>query len=75
MLTKLLVGCWIEFLPPYSPDLNPIEQAWSVIKSHFQRQGISFYSAHSAYYELYKACKVITPEMTYGFFSHSGYRV
>lgn len=26
------VGCKILFLPPYSPDLNPIENTWSVIK-------------------------------------------
>ena len=22
-------GCWFLYLPPYSPDLNPIEQAFS----------------------------------------------
>lgn len=26
-------GCIIEFLPPYSPDLNPIEQKWAQAKS------------------------------------------
>lgn len=25
-------GCKILFLPPYSPDLNPIEQVWANIK-------------------------------------------
>ena len=23
------VGCWLLYLPPYSPDLNPIEMAFS----------------------------------------------
>ncbi|KAF8594904.1 hypothetical protein BDV93DRAFT_458102 [Ceratobasidium sp. AG-I] len=27
------------FLPPYSPDLNPIEQAFSAIKAHLRRNG------------------------------------
>lgn len=27
------VGCFFLLLPPYSPDLNPIELAWSKIKS------------------------------------------
>jgi transposase len=26
-------GCRLLFLPPYSPDLNPIEQAWSKLKA------------------------------------------
>ena len=27
------VGAQLWFLPPYSPDLNPIEKMWSKIKS------------------------------------------
>lgn len=26
------VGCGLLFLPPYSPDLNPIEQFWANMK-------------------------------------------
>jgi transposase len=26
-------GCFLLFLPPYSPDLNPIEQCWHQLKS------------------------------------------
>jgi transposase len=26
-------GCRLLFLPPYSPDFNPIEQAWSKLKA------------------------------------------
>jgi len=26
-------GCITEFLPPYSPDLNPIEKKWAQVKS------------------------------------------
>lgn len=26
-------GCILEFLPPYSPDLNPIEKKWAQAKS------------------------------------------
>lgn len=29
-------GCWFLFLPPYSPDLNPIEQAFSKLKAHLR---------------------------------------
>ena len=27
------VGAMVQFLPPYSPDLNPIEEAFSKVKS------------------------------------------
>lgn len=32
-------GCWFLYLPPYSPDLNPIEQAYSKLKAHLRRIG------------------------------------
>jgi transposase len=31
------VGAKVKFLPPYSPDLNPIEQCWSKIKQFIKR--------------------------------------
>jgi hypothetical protein len=30
-------GAWFEFLPAYSPDLNPIKQALSKIKAYLRR--------------------------------------
>lgn len=69
----LSVGCRIEFLPPYSPDFNPIEQAFSVIKSHLRRDGISCYNDNALFYEMYCSCELITAEMTWGFFRHLGY--
>ncbi len=30
-------GAWFLFLPPYSPDLNPIELAFSKLKSHLRK--------------------------------------
>ena len=32
-------GAWFLFLPPYSPDLNPIEMAFSKLKAHLRRIG------------------------------------
>ena len=32
-------GCWFLYLPPYSLDLNPIEQAFSKLKAHLRRIG------------------------------------
>jgi transposase len=30
-------GAWFLFLPPYSPDLNPIEMAFAKLKVHLRR--------------------------------------
>ncbi len=30
-------GCKIIFLPPYSPDFNPIEHHWAAIKSEIRK--------------------------------------
>jgi transposase len=30
-------GAWFLFLPPYSPDMNPIEQAFAKIKAHLRK--------------------------------------
>lgn len=46
-------GATVKFLPPYSPDFNPIELAWSKVKTHIRswkprtRQELdqAFYSA------------------------------
>lgn len=32
-------GAWLLFLPPYSPDLNPIEMAFAKLKAHLRRVG------------------------------------
>jgi transposase len=40
-------GCWFLFLPPYSPDLNPIELAFSKLKAHLR--GISARSFTSVF--------------------------
>jgi transposase len=37
-------GCHLVFLPPYSPDLNPIEHSWSHMKQKIRSSTIVFAS-------------------------------
>lgn len=30
-------GCFLKYLPPYSPDLNPIENYWAVMKNNIKK--------------------------------------
>jgi transposase len=42
------VGCKLIYLPPYSPDLNPIEQQWAVIKRKYRKLKHHGYDHNSA---------------------------
>jgi transposase len=37
LIAQISAGVRVEYLPPYSPDLNPIEEAFSKIKSFIRR--------------------------------------
>jgi transposase len=59
------------FLPPYSPDFNPIEQMWSKMKAYLRKVKARVYdSLHSA---ILQAFALISPNDLLGWFSHAGY--
>ena len=50
-----LAGCSVLFLPPYSPDLNPIENVWANLKNFLKRHLRDFDSlslAIAAFFQL-----------------------
>jgi transposase len=64
-------GARLLFLPPYSPDLNPIEQSFSKIK-HWMRmkQARSVDSVHNALADI---IDTISPQECQNYFRNSGY--
>lgn len=68
-----------EFLPPYSPDYNPIEHAFSAIKAHLRRHGHLVRAATmqaddtDVYVRLHEAVWSVTPEDAEGWFNNCGY--
>lgn len=42
------VGCKVIFLPPYSPDLNPIEKFWANMKRWIKANITKFESLYEA---------------------------
>jgi hypothetical protein len=67
-------GIRIEFLPPYSPDLNPIEEAFSKIKAFIRRHRLHLTrEGDGMIFELMEVMKVITGDDAVGYFMHGGY--
>jgi len=64
-------GADLIYLPPYSPDLNPIELAWSKIKTILRRFKARTFSDLIA--ALKQALLAITPQDIQGWFAHCGY--
>ena len=65
-------GCELLYLPPYSPDLNPIEQAFAKLKASLRRAGARTFEALIE--AMGRALDKITDRDTWGFFRHCGYR-
>ena len=64
------VGAELRYLPPYSPDLNPIELMWSKVKT-FLRSARA--RTQEALYEATRqALESVTPEDATAWFKHCG---
>jgi len=64
-------GCELLYLPPYSPDLNPIEGAFAKIKGILRKaEGRSREALIEA---MGRALDAITPQDAQSFFRHCGY--
>lgn len=64
-------GCKLVYLPPYSPDLNPIENMWSKVKASLRKTAARTFDAVVA--GVKDALNAITLEDCDGYFEHCGY--
>jgi transposase len=64
-------GAQILFLPAYSPDLNPIENMWSKVKSHLRSAEARTES--DLLQAISSALKTITRQDATNWFAHCGY--
>jgi transposase len=65
-------GCELLYLPPYSPDLNPIEEAFAKLKGLLRKSGAR--SREALVEAMGAALDAITVGDARGFFGHCGYR-
>jgi len=65
-------GAELRYLPPYSPDLNPIENAYSKLKSDLRKGAARTVAALSRL--VGRSLEAIAPDECAGYFRHAGYR-
>ena len=65
-------GCELLYLPTYSPDLNPIEEAFAKIKAILRKAGAR--SQEGLIETLSEAISAVSAQQARGFFKHAGYR-
>ena len=65
------VGAEVEFLPAYSPDLNPIELMWSKVKSILRK--LEARTPEDLIKAIGTALKKVTHSDAIGWFNHCGY--
>jgi transposase len=65
-------GCGLLYLPPYSPDTNPIEQAFSKVKGLLRRSEAR--TREALVEAMGRALNAVSARDARGFFGHCGYR-
>ncbi len=64
-------GAYLLYLPPYSPDLNPIEQAFSKLKAHLRK--VSARTVDELWQTIADLLDHFPPEECANYFRNSGY--
>lgn len=67
------LGVTVMFLPPYSPDLNPIEPGWALQKKLVRR--IAPRSRQALVDAVRHARRKVSPRHSRAWFKHAGYQV
>ena len=65
------VGAILKYLPPYSPDFNPIELMWSKMKSYLRKWKIRVKEKLPK--AILDALSLVIPADSQAWFSHCGY--
>jgi transposase len=65
-------GCELIYLPPYSPDLNPIEEAFAKLKHILRKMGAR--TKEALIEAMGRALGAVSAQDVRGFFAHCGYR-
>ena len=66
-------GAIIRFLPPYSPDLNPIEEVFAKVKHYLRQNDVVLQSVQDTSPLIWEAFGQISQDDCLGYMHHAGY--
>jgi len=66
-------GAHLIYLPPYSPDFNPIEEAFSAVKAWLQQHKGEYDSPENLPWLIHQAIDSVTPSNAIAWFRDCGY--
>jgi transposase len=64
-------GARLVYLPPYSPDLNPLEFAWSKLKAYLRKAAAR--TTKALHHALREGLAAISRSDAQAYFTHCGY--
>jgi transposase len=64
-------GAWFLYLPPYSPDLNPIEMAFAKLKAHLRKAKARTIDA--LWQAVGSICDLYSPQECWNYLKEAGY--
>ena len=68
-------GAILRYLPPYSPDLQPLEEVFSKVKSFLKRNEIVYDSSNNPSLVLTLAFTTVTSEDCINYIKHAEYKI
>jgi len=66
------VGARVMYLPPYSPDFNPIEQVFSKLKAMLRKKKAR--TMEDLWKNIGELCDIFTPKECYNYYKNAGYK-
>jgi len=72
-LNTTSTGAKLIYLPPYSPDFNPIEQSFHSLKAWLRRHEVQAVNPECRPWLIHQAADSLTPEMAGSWILNCGY--
>ena len=73
--TIIGTGAIIRFLPPYSPDLNPLEESFAKVKAFLKASEVAYDVTMSPHLLIAMAFNTISTKDCLGYIRHAGYNI
>ena len=68
-------GAILRYLPPYSPDYNPLEESFAKVKPFLKANEVIYEVTHTPQLIIMMAFNSVTTDDCMGYIKHAGYNI